>query len=262
MGYGDYSYITDKTKGHVQQYYVDKFRVASDFGRGSAPKSDADAMLGRDAKGAVLIPKGGVPQELDPVIKADMADMPEDPRVAESEGKVWAWDAGYEDPEFAPETFADIDDEEVADQAFAAFMGASQSERGAVLGELDAALDYRVKRIQAGLSENYLLTMAGKYEANYGRLQKIKETMQFTPTGAPQTEIPGFDYLPGIGALDFMEPAVNEKNGAFWKTPKTAEVVYQKPMGANAPELPYNGTPSLEQMQAASAAKGILPQKD
>lgn len=242
---------------------MDKFRIASDFGRFSAPRSDADAVLGRDAKGAVLVPKNGVPQEVDDVLKADMSGVAEDPRVAESEGKVWAWDRGFEDPEFAADTFADIDDAAVADQAFASYMGQSQAERGRMLSGLDASLDFRVKKIQAGLSENFLLSMEGKYEANYGRLQKIKETPQFTPTGAPQTEIPGFDYLGGIGALDFMEPAINERNGAFWKKEQVAVTgVYQKPMGANAPELPYNTTPTVEQLKAQTIAKGLLPQND
>lgn len=265
MGYGDYSYSTDKTKGHVQQYYVDKFRVPSDFGRGSAPKDNADAMLGRTAKGAVLVPEGGVPQPVDPILLADMSEEAEDPRVAESEGQVWEWDAGFAKPEFAASTFADVESEDVADGAFAAFRAASNAERSAKLGEFDAALKYKVAKIKGGLSEKYLLTMEGQYEANYARLQKIKDIMMFTPYGQPATELPGFPYMPSVGALDFQPTAADKVNSAFWKAPvpsEKAEVVYQKPMGANAPELPYNGNPSVEQMQAVTKAKGLLPSNE
>lgn len=265
MGYGDYSYTTDKTKGHVQQYYVDKFRVASDFSRG-APASDDDAVLGRDRKGAVAVPTEGIPQPVDPILDADMYLVPEDPRVAESKGAVYPWDVDYVDPEYEPENYADVEDDEVSDSAFAAFRQASQAERGNALGELDAALKYQVEKIKGGLSESLLLTMEGKYLANYARLQKVANVMQYSPiSGAPQTEIPGIPYLPGIGALDFMPVPGEEKSGAFWAAPtpsEKTEVVYQKPMGANAPELPYNGTPSLEQMQAATEAKGLLPSSE
>lgn len=260
MGYGDYSYSTDKTKGHVQQYYVDKFRVASDFGRGSAPKDDGDAVLGRTAKGAKLVPEGGVPQPVDPILSADMSGVDADPRVAESEGEVWAWDAGYQDPALAPSSYADVESAEVADDAFASFRSASNSERAAALSAFDAALKYKVAKIEAGFSEKYMLTMEGQYEANYARLQKIKDVCMFTPTGQPATEIPGFPYLQSIGALDFQPAAANKVNSAFWKADDApTEVVYQKPMGANTPELPYNGTPSVEQMKAVTKAKGLLP---
>lgn len=249
----------------MQQYYVDKFRVASDFSKG-APATDADAVLGRDRKGAIAVPEEGVPQPIDPILAADMTGIPEDPRVAESKGTVYAWDIEYADPEFAPESYADVEDEAVSDEAFAAFRGASEADRSSSLIELDAALKYQVEKIKGGLSESLLLTMEGKYLANYARLQKVANVMQFSPiSGQPQTEIPGIPYLPGIGALDFMPVPGEEKSGAFWAAPTPsdkAEVVYQKPMGANAPELPYNGTPSLEQMQAATAAKGLLPSSD
>lgn len=260
MGYGDYSYSTDKTKGHVQQYYVDKFRVASDFGRGSAPTDDGDAVLGRTAKGAALMPTGGVPQPVDPILLADMSGEDADPRVAESEGAVWRWDAGYADPAFAAESFADVESADVADDAFVAFRAASGGERAAALGSFDAALKYKVAKIQAGFSEKYMLTMEGQYEANYARLQKIKDIVMFTPSGQPATELPGFPYLQSIGAMDFQPVAANEVNTAFWKTKDApSPVVYQKPMGAGAPDLPYNGSPSVEQMKAATKAKGLLP---
>lgn len=260
MGYGDYSYSTDKTKGHVQQYYVDKFRVASDFGRGSAPSDDADAALGRTAKGAVLVPAEGVPQPVDPILAADMSGVDADPRVAESEGQVWPWDAAYPDPEFASSSFADVESEEVADDAFAAFRSGSNDERAAALSAFDAALKYKVAKIEAGFSEKYMLTMEGQYEANYARLQKIKDVCMFTPTGAPATEIPGFPYLQSVGAMDFQPAAANKVNTAFWKADEAlAEVVYQKPMGANTPDLPYNGAASVEQLQEVTKAKGLLP---
>lgn len=265
MKYGDYSYSTDKTKGHVQQYYVDKFRVASDFSKG-VPATDADAVLGRDRKGAVAVPTGGIPQPMDPLLLVDMTGVPEDPRVAESKGAVYRWDSDYADPQFAADTFADVEDESVSDSAFAAFRAASQAERGSALAELDAAQKYQIEKIKGGLSEPLLLTMEGKYLANYARLQKIANVMQYSPiSGQPQTEIPGIPYLPGIGALDFMPVPGEEKFGAFWAAPTPndkAEVVYQKPMGASAPELPYNGTPTLEQMQEATVAKGLLPSSD
>ena len=262
MGYGDYSYVTDKTKGHVQQYYVDKFRVASDFGRGMAPASDADAVLGRDAKGAVLIPEGGVPQPVDDILKADMSEVPEDPRVAESKGAVYAWDAGFEDPAFAPESYADLEDEDVAENAFAAFREANQAERGAVLGQMDAALKQKIAKIKGGFSENYLLSMEGKYEANYARLQKIAEPMLFSPiSGKPQTELPGFPYMPAVSALDFQPKPGDEVNGAFWKE-DAPKLNYQKPMGADTPELPYNSPAPVEQLKEATIAKGLLPADD
>jgi hypothetical protein len=236
MGYGDYSYSTDKTKGHVQQYYVDKFRVVGDFVRGT-PRSDADAMLGRSAKGGVLVPKGGVPQPVDPILLADVTGVPEDPRIAESEGSTWEWDSGYLNPEFAASTYADVDDEEVSARAFAAFRTASSAERGAVLGELDAALKFRVEKILDGFSEEYMLTLEGQHEANYARLQHIKDVVMFTPDGQPWASIPGFPYLPPVGAMDFMPISVNKS----WKTlasPGSTEAVYPKPIGAIAPKLP------------------------
>jgi hypothetical protein len=255
--YGDYSYSTDKTKGHVQQYYVDKFRVATDFSRGLGPKTDADAVLGCDAKGRVIVPSGGVPQPVDPILLADMTGVPTDPRVADAEGTLYPWDNQYLDPAFDASTFADVDDASVADTAFAAFRAASSAERGAALRAAEAGVAHRVEKIKSGLSEAYLLTMEGKYEANYARLQGIKTVLQFSPTGAPQTELPGFDYLPSIGAMDYIPtpaPVGSNGNGAHWKAPTPASLtpVYKAPLGAATPELPYNANPSLSQLNPAS----------
>jgi hypothetical protein len=257
--YGDYSYSTDKTKGHVQQYYVDKFRVATDFSRGLGPKTDADGVLGRDAKGRQIIPNGGVPQPVDPILFADMTGVPADPRIADAEGVLYPWDNQYEDPAFAVDTYANVEDESVSDNAFAAFRAASSLERAESLRAAEAGREFLVEKIKGGLSESYLLSMEGKYVANYARLQNIKNVLQFTPTGAPQSQLPGFDYLPSIGAMDFIAtPAAvgGQASGAFWKAaePVSATPVYKAPLGASAPELPYNANPSPEQMAALVAA--------
>jgi hypothetical protein len=238
-GYGSYSYSTDKTKGHVQQYYVDKFRVASDFGRGLGPSSNADAMLGRTAKGQMIMPEGGVPQPIDPLLLADMTDVPPDPRIAESEGLVWSWDNGFVDPANSADTYADVDDEEVSTDAFSSFFASGAAERKAVLAEMNAAQKHRVEKINDGLSESYLLTVEGQYEANYARLQNIKNIVMWNPqTGRPLEDIPGFPYLPSVGALDFMK--VKARKSVQYVDTKA------KPRARTA-ELP-----------AAKAAKGLL----
>lgn len=255
MKYGDYSYLLDKTKGHVGQYYVDKFRVAADFIKG-VPASDADAFLGRDAKGAVLVPKEGIPQEIDPILGGRDESAPEDPRVAESEGAVYPWDRNYKDPKFDASTYADTDDEEVVENAFQAFRASVSSERGASLTSFDFATQIKVKKLKGGLSERYMLSLDGQLDREYARLQKIADMPFLNPTGMPQTEIPGTPYAGSVGALDFQKKTGEDI--AFWAQ-EEATAPYQRPPGADAPELPYNTNPSLGEMKAAQAAAGILP---
>lgn len=258
MGYGDYSYLTDKTKGHVQQYYVDKFRIAADFVKGT-PASDADGKLGRDAKGAMLVPTEGIPQEFDAALPARDENVVPDPRIAEAKGAVFPWDMNYVDPQFLPSAYSDVDDENVAGEAFAAFRGSLSAERGAALTAMDFGAQARVKRIMAGLDETYLLCLDGALDANYARLQKIADPATFTPTGQPQTEIPGTAFLGSIGALDFQEKP--GENLAFWKDGQSGgapELPYKRPSGSETPELPYNTSATVDEMKEAQSARGLL----
>lgn len=256
MGYGDYSYLTDKTKGHVQQYYVDKFRIGQDFTKISI-NSQSAAMLGRDVKGAVYVPIEGIPQVFDPALPTSDEPTAPDPRLTEATGSVYPWDVNYEDPENADSTFADVSDEEVADNAFAQFRASVAKERGMSLTAMDFGAAARVNRILEGLDESYLLTLDGALEARYARLQKICNPPTFTPTGEPQTEIPGFPYMGSVGAMDFIEKPGAEI--AFWKGKDTAELPYKKPSGSEMPELPYNTSAGVDALKEAQTARGLLP---
>ncbi len=47
---------------------------------------------------------------------------------------------------------------------------------------------------------------------------------------------------------------------AFWKADDEAKVTgYKRPKGKEAPELPYNTSPTVEAMQEAQKAAGIIP---
>ncbi|GAB0490600.1 hypothetical protein MMPV_001837 [Pyropia vietnamensis] len=265
MGYGDYSYVTDLTKGHVQQYYVDKFRRASDFTRG-VPASDDDAMLGRTAKGSVAVPADGIPQLPDGPL-ARSPDAPADPRVAEADGSVWSWDASYVDP--ALSAVEDTNDEAVADAAFAAFRGSMAGPRGAALAASRKALDATVARLSGTISEKSLLTLDGQLDVEYSRLQKIKVHPTLSPTGQPQTEIPGTPYLGSVGALDFQKTpggvpsttavvTTNSGVGAFWKAPEEPPPTYKRPLGAATPERIYNASPNAGQLSAAATSSDIV----
>lgn len=257
MGYGDYSYTTDKTKGHVNQYYVDKFRIAADFVKG-APASAADAMLGCDAKHSRLVPKQGVPQSR-AGLPAMVTDVKPDPRVAESEGAMYPWDVNYVDPQYLPEAYADITDENVASTSFQQFRASVSESRGKALTALDFGAQRRVERIKNGFDESYLLCFDGALDANYARLQKISDPPTFTPTGTPQTEIPGTPYLGSVGAMDLI--AKPGDSIATWKNVAGmgGEVqTYKRPGGKDTPELPYNTAPTVEEMKDAQAARGIL----
>jgi hypothetical protein len=74
-----------------------------------------------------------------------------------------------------------------------------------------------VEKFKGGFAEAYLLTREGKYESNYARLQGMKTVLPVYPTGTPQTQLPGFDYLPSIGAVDVIPspaPVGSKGNGA------------------------------------------------
>lgn len=215
MGYGSYSYLTDKTKGHVNQYYVDKFRIAADFAKGS-PRSEADAKLGRTAKGGVFVPSKGIPQERDEALPPIDPTVTPDPRIAESEGAVYEWDLYYKDPKFDASTYADTEDEEVAIDAFAKFRGYVSAERGSSLTRMNFGAVARVQRVKAGLDESYLMTLDGMLDARYAYFQKIDDPAVLSPTGTPQTEIPGTPYLKSVGAMDFIKQP-EESISSLWK---------------------------------------------
>lgn len=256
MGYGDYSYQTDRTKGHVQQYYVDKFRIASDFTK-RGPQTPADAMLGRDMKGALYVPLEGIPQELDPALPTSDEPTAVDPRLAEATGELYRWDINYSDPEWAPETFADVSDEETAETAFQRFRASVSAERGQAITAMDFGAAARVQGIKEGLDEKYLLCLDGSLDATYARLQKISNPPMLSPTGTPQTEIPGFPYLGSVGAMDFVDKP--GESIAFWKGDDAVPLPYKRPSGADTPELPYNTSPKIDELKEAQAARGLLP---
>lgn len=258
MGYGDYSYLTDKTKGHVNQYYVDKFRIASDFSKG-VPASLSDAKLGRDQKGRVIVPEKGIPQAFDSPIPERDATAPPDPRIAEAEGAVFAWDPAYVDPKFSPGTYENCEDPAVAEDAFQKFRASVNEQRGAVLTRMDFGAVERKKRIRAGLDEKYLLCLDGSLDVRYAVLQDIADPPTFTPTGEPQTEIPGQPYTGSVGAMDFMLTPGEEI--AFWKQLQAKgvdEPVFKKPSGSDTPELPYNVSATVDQLKDAQKARDII----
>lgn len=259
MGYGKYSYSTDKTKGHVQQYYVDKFRNATDFIKGT-PATPDDAVLGRDVKNAKLIPTEGIPQPIDPILIVGPA--PEDPRVAEASGSLYPWDVAYKDPQFAPESYANLDDESVSDTAFAQFRSSLSESRGAALTAMDFGATARVNRLLEGIPESYMLSLDGALDAEYLRLQKLANPPGLNPTGTPQTEIPGTPYLGSVGALDFQRK--KETEIAFWKDTVGANaptLPYKKPSGKDTPDLPYNTSATVNELKETQAARGLLPQQ-
>lgn len=259
MGYGDYSYANDKTKGHVGQYYVDKFRVASDFSRG-APATLADAPLGRNIKGGKLVPIEGIPQQMDAALPPFDPNVAPDPRIAEAEGAVYPWDVNYVDPQFAADTYADLDDDELSATALAEFRASMISSRTAALSAMDFGAVARVNRIKGGMDERYLLTLDGALDVRYAKAQKVASPMTFTPTGQPQTEIPGIPYLGSVGALDFKSKPGDSV--AFWGSQEVKDRPYKKPSGASTPDLPYNTSASLEEMQSAQEARGLLPSSE
>lgn len=263
MGYGAYTYTTDKTKGHVNQYYVDKFRNASDFAKGS-PACLADSLVGRTPKGGVVVPTKGIPQLEDTPEIPIIAGVEPDPRLAETEGSVYSWDAQFINPDFLPSTFADVNDEEVADMALAQYRGMVSSERNASLTAMDFGAVERVKKLTSGegLTEKYMLTLDGQLDVEYVKLQKLGYPPSFNPTGIPQTEIPGYDYLPSVGALDaIMTKDVD--NVAFWASRSDQlEAPYKTPAGNDMPELPYNTSASAGEMKLVQEARDIIPKSD
>lgn len=225
MGYGDYSILTDETKAPVGNYYADKFRRSSDFTRGVA-RTDASAMYGRSSKGAVLVPKTGVPQQVeDGLGRSD--DAPADPRVAEADGAVWSWDKNYDNPAYAG--LSEEASAEAEEAAFASFRAACSADRAAALAASDRVTDATVAKLAGDLSEGFKLTLEGQHAVEYARLQKIKNhPVTGGVDGRPQTEVPGTAYLASIGAADFSGkkgkyPASaiivgkEQGDGAFWK---------------------------------------------
>lgn len=240
MGYGDYSYLTDETKGHVGQYYVDKFRIASDFGRG-APKTQADALIGRTMKGGVLVPKQGIPQEIDPMLLSEEKMV--DPRIAESEGEVYSWDRSFKD-KYGGKKQTDLDDKEVMDGAFSEFRSSLAEERGKTLKAMNFGAAARMERIRAGFEEKYLCCLDGALDVAYARLQKISNPVTLSPAGEPQTEIPGFPYMGSVGAMNFQQGPAG--GITYLKALQDKEALYKNPSGADTPEISSSATPSME----------------
>lgn len=259
MGYGDYSYLTDKTKGHVNQYYVDKFRTISDFARG-VPQSAGDAMLGRNLKGGVYIPSEGIPQLVDTPEIPILSNVEPDPRIVETEGSLYPWDINYVKPEFQPDTYQDLDDPDVADDALAKFRSSVAMDRSAALSAMDFGAAARINRLKKGtMEESYMMTLDGQLDIEYAKVEKIAFIPSLNPTGIPQTEIPGYPYLKAVGALDFQ----GSSSIAFWKSDDApVEKSYKKSSGAELPELPYNTAPTNNELLEAQEARDIVPKTE
>lgn len=196
MGYGSYSYITDKTQGHTNQYYVDKFRRVEDLAKFTSPLSDDDAAIGRTAKGTVKVPKQGIPEPRDSALPPIDPTAPEDPRIAEAEGSVYPWDSSFQNSEFDSSTYADINDEEVSSDAFYQFRKAMTDTRGGALSDVNSRLKYRNERFKAGLDDKYILTLDGQHDINHMITEKMlsPSVITHTETGYPQP----------VSALDFI----------------------------------------------------------
>ena len=238
------------------QYYIDKFRIVSDFGRG-VPLYAGTPMLGRGIMGGVKVPKEGIPQVFDPALPTSDEPTAPDPRLVEASGTLYRWDVNYVDPEWRKDSFADMSDDEIADRSFQQFRSSVSESRGMALTAMDFGATARVQRIMGGIDETELLTLDGALDVNYARLQKISNPPTLNPTGSPQTDIPGFPYMTSVGAMDFIEKP-GEKV-AFWKADKPAELPYKRPSGADTPELPYNASPDVSAIQEGQAARGLLP---
>lgn len=183
-------------------------------------KTDTSPSSAKSASGSVVVPKEGIPQPVDPLLAVDMSNAPEDPRVTEALGKVYDWNGKVAQSALDVSGMGDIDDEATSSSSFAAFRRTSSADRAKLLAAMEAGRRHRLEKIQAGFSENYLLTMEGKLEANYARIQKIGNMPGFTATGQPQTDIPGKPFMRGIGALDFMKTGGRQPNYTYWELPE------------------------------------------
>lgn len=267
MGYGDYSYLTDSTKGHVNQYYVDKFRNVYDFAKGQ-PASEQDAMVGRNMKNGPKVPVEGIKQldESYTSIVPISDDVVPDPRIEESEGSLYPWDPNYQNPEFAASTFADVNSDIVATDAFAKFRGSLSEERAMAISALDYQANLYNKKVtsmnQSPFDEEYISCLEGQLDVEYVKLQKLGSPATLNPTGIPQTEIPGFPYMPAVGALDFMKK--DETELAFWKadTPEITQKAYKTPAGNEMPELPYNKSATIDAVKLVQQARDIIPKEE
>lgn len=202
MGYGSYSYLTDKTQGHTNQYYIDKFRTKADLAKQSL-SSKGEAMFGLTTKGKRNIPTEGVPQPLDSALPSFDPTAPEDPRVAEAEGAVYFWDDAYQNPESDTEsTDEDPEDSEDPTKSFVEFRKAMSESRMASLNELDARAKYRRERLSAGLDQSYLLTMDGQLDYRYSVTEKISSTGSSTSSS--------------VSALDFLPK--EDEDTPFWQS--------------------------------------------
>lgn len=201
MGYGSYSYITDKTQGHTNQYYIDKFRKVEDLAKFTSPLSDDDAMVGRTAKGTVKVPKQGIPEPRDSALPPIDPTAPEDPRIAEAEGSLYPWDSSFKNPDFDPSSYADINDEEVSSDAFSQFRSAMSDTRGMSLSTVDSQSKYRKERLKAGLDDTYLLTLDGQHEIGHMITEKM-----LSPSMGTRTET---GYPQPVSALDFISQDEN-----------------------------------------------------
>lgn len=194
MGYGDYSFSTDKTAGHVQRPYVDNLRSPGGRLKGLMASVDSKT-FGGSSKGQVNVPKEGVPQledsELIPIDKS----APPDPRLAETEGKLYFWDPEYPKPEFDSSTFSKLDDDEVSSNAMAEFRSSVSAERSAALSSYEQGTKARIQNLKEGLDDTYKLTMDGQLAMSYARVEGIIDA---------KTAAEG-----SIGALDFFDTERN-----------------------------------------------------
>lgn len=207
MGYGDYSYLTDRTSGHVQQYYTHKFQTAQNYGAGGPTA----AKLGRDLKGGVFVPIEGIPREVDPALPTSDEPTAPDPRLVEVTGAMYPWDPNYEDPALASSTLENVSDEEVASNAFAKFRSSVYKERGMALTAMDFGAAARVESLKEGFDATHLLTFDGALDVAYARAQKISN---------PQFDIPGTAGVGSVGAMDLIQSKGGSKRSgriATWQ---------------------------------------------
>lgn len=204
MGYGDYSYSTDKTTGQVNKTFVNLLGTDSARVKGLAAYADESVVGGSRKGGGSRVPKDGIPQLENSSVLPVNIEAPQDPRIAETEGAVYPWDPNYRDPNESAYS-GDKDEEEVGTEAMGEFRKLMSQERNAALSAMKAGASARVERIKGGLDENYLMTFDGQLDLSYARSEKISDPPFLTTTGQPQTEIPGFEYLQSVGALDFQD---------------------------------------------------------
>lgn len=173
MGYGDYSYITDQTTGQVQRPYVNHLGSPGGRLKGLMASVSSDT-FGGSSKGKIDIPKEGIPQLEDSELIPIDNNAPPDPRLAETEGKLYPWDPNHPKSESENDsTLSKMEEDEAARKAMSQFRSSMASERSAALSAYQQGTTARVERIKGGLDETYKLTMDGQLELKYARVEGI-----------------------------------------------------------------------------------------